>query len=638
MIFIFLAIFPTLALLYKSQLLKKRAAEGPITVTFDSLKGRPLKRIWPNFAQGGEEKELMLLPAKEEIVKLQPQYIRIDHLFDYSNIVKNDPSGKLIYDFSGLDKRIEEIISLGAVPFLSLSYFPPAISNSIIEFPATLSGWQELIQKTVQRYSGINEKNINGIYYEVWNEPDLFGSMNPQIYFNLYRATILAASDCQQCNQYKLGGPAITTLKKDWVNEFLRLVTSNNVRLDFFSWHSYQISPEKTLSEVETLKRLTNFLTLKGNVELIISEAGSVPEISSLHDSYFDASHTIAAVSLMKNSIDKMFSFELKDGPDPKGNKYWGRWGVLTYQSTGLTPKPRFYSFLYLNKLQDIELYSSEIPPGTYAIGTTNGKNSYSFLVTKLGGSETVPLTLKVSDLPPGIYSTNYYSLAQLKDPFTQEITQNQFNGGLFETKQVIQPNSSFLIEINRVSPALIKTTGQSGQENDDAAKLTSFVPPVVFSAYPFNDAEINNSLISFWFKPTWVPTDSLIHVLFETKDINQNGLMLWTEPKGFEQSLFLGLIIDNQIRDKIEIPLSSWKSVDWHQISLAIDNQKKIIGAKIDEQQASLSISNENPIKFGSFLYFGSDISSQNSAEGAIDNINVTVNSGTLYQESFNN
>ena len=34
--------------------------------------------------------------------------------------------------------------------------------------------------KTIEHYSGKGERNMSGIYYEVWNEPDLaqFGSWN----------------------------------------------------------------------------------------------------------------------------------------------------------------------------------------------------------------------------------------------------------------------------------------------------------------------------------------------------------------------------------------------------------------------------------------------------------------------------
>ncbi|MGB9637537.1 MAG: hypothetical protein ACPLY7_01935, partial [Microgenomates group bacterium] len=95
------------------QIWQKRAEEGPLEVNFASSSQEPLKRIWTNFSQGGEEKTPMLKPAEKEIKALQPDYIRIDHLFDFYEILKKDSQGRLVYDFSNLDQRIKEIVDLG---------------------------------------------------------------------------------------------------------------------------------------------------------------------------------------------------------------------------------------------------------------------------------------------------------------------------------------------------------------------------------------------------------------------------------------------------------------------------------------------------------------------------------------------
>jgi len=63
---------------------------------------------------------------------------------------------------------------MGAVPMLSLSYTPLDISsNGTVEGPpANWQTWEAVIQRVIEHYSGLNNYNLTGVYYEVWNEPD----------------------------------------------------------------------------------------------------------------------------------------------------------------------------------------------------------------------------------------------------------------------------------------------------------------------------------------------------------------------------------------------------------------------------------------------------------------------------------
>lgn len=431
--FLIITLFSSLFFLKQIQVWQKRAEEGPLEVSFEAIPREPIKRIWTNYAQGGEEPGLMLKPAENEIKKLAPEFIRIDHLFDFYEILQRDPQGNLVFDFSHLDQRVEEIKSLGATPFLSLSYFPKLISTDPSKFPESLADWRILIEKTIQRYSGKEGKNLTGVYYEVWNEPDLFGKMSPETYFSLYEASILAANNCQNCNAFKIGGPAITTLKAEspWMDGFLKNVAQKKLRLDFISWHSYQVDTLKMPREVEDLKNLIGRYNFAASPELIVSEFGSIPEISPLHDSFFDASHTIATVATVKNSVDKLFAFELKDGPSPEKKQFWGRWGLLTHEGFGLTTKPRYYAFFYLNKCLPLGLNVLSSSPDTWAIGSTDGKGNFSFIVTRTDESgRSRPITLRLFRPPTGSYKANVYSLDFSHNPLSPASLEVSFSGG----------------------------------------------------------------------------------------------------------------------------------------------------------------------------------------------------------------
>lgn len=637
------------------QVLLKRAEGIPpvVELDFDVTSQKPLKRIWPNFAQGGEEKGLMLKPARTEIKKLQPEFIRIDHLFDFGNMVKRGPSGELSFDFTLLDQRIEEITSLGAIPFLSLSYFPQAISANPTETPSSLNDWQLLVEETIKRYSGKHNKNLSGIYYEVWNEPDLFGKMNPEDYFFLYRSTVKASEKCQDCQPFKIGGPAITTVKKNWLNGFLKLVSQNQSRIDFISWHSYQLDPSKTAKEIKMVKSLINPFPLPSSVELIISEWGSLPENSPLHDSLFDASHAVATISLVKDSVNKIFAFELKDGPDPEGKKYWGRWGLLTHESAGLTAKPRFYSFLYLNKLLDQEIKLINASPEVAAIGSTNGKDSYTIIISYLTQTSTpANLNLKLANLPLGTYSVNTYSLNAKQDPLAPQTRQISFIENDPTLNALIYPNSVSLIELYRLSPLIVKVSGKTGQPTDFAGKISSSSPLV----FPNPQTSPVSGKISFWFKPGWNKDDLLPHFLFGTKDSSGNGLEAWLENRGSEQVLYFDLLINNQTKEEIFIADVIENSNNWHYFSFSFNNKTSTLSLKTDRSSIiSKTLSPDTLIRLGSSLYFGSDPNklprseltpaepdsasrnNEKGAEGSIDDLKVSFDGQIIYDQDFN-
>ena len=91
---------------------------------------------WRNLAQGGEEKGRMLLPVISQVKALKPEYIRIDHVFDY-------------YNMQELENVIGDITAIGAKPFIALSYMPPAISKSgdVNDLPANWADWENLVQR-----------------------------------------------------------------------------------------------------------------------------------------------------------------------------------------------------------------------------------------------------------------------------------------------------------------------------------------------------------------------------------------------------------------------------------------------------------------------------------------------------------
>jgi beta-xylosidase len=378
---------------------------------------------------------------------LQPRYIRIDHLYDFYEVV-GKTNGKLTYNWEKLDRVVDDILAAGAIPFFSLSYMPAVISSAdSVSPPANWNDWAAVVKATIEHFSGRKGKNLSGVYYEVWNEPDLFGqwTLNKKPnYLLLYTYSVQGASQVKNTNPFKIGGPAITDPKERWLLQFLDYVDKNNLRLDFISWHRYARRVEIFEND---LKELNAWLWQKPqflHTEKIITEWGSDSNNNKHHDSLFDAAHTIAVIRRLLGQVHLAFSFEIKDGPDPGGKEYWGRWGLLTHEDFGKHQKPRYQAIKFLNELGQNRL--SLLGEGTWVTGfsTKKGKTIKLLLVNFAPFSrhiENVPVTF--AELDQGIYSyQESFLLGKKKNSKEKVLTDSLI-------KQIyMPPNSIVLVQL----------------------------------------------------------------------------------------------------------------------------------------------------------------------------------------------
>lgn len=266
-----------------------------------------LSRPWEMLAQGGEQ--TTLFDVVNEVKELKIKYVRIDHVFDQFEVMPSPG----VYNFAKLDKTIDAIISMGAKPMIALSYMPLAISSSdIIGIPRNWGDWQALVKKTVEHYSGVNNKAIADIYYEVWNEPDLFGGFKiggAKDYLQLYKYAAKGATEAQNVLSFKFGGPATTAPYRNWMTGLLQFAASEGLRVDFLSWHRYHYYPEQFLEDVNNVNYwISNFGQYK-NIEKLVTEWGSDSEVRPVHDGIFDLAHTIAVSKVFTGKVNQAYSF-----------------------------------------------------------------------------------------------------------------------------------------------------------------------------------------------------------------------------------------------------------------------------------------------------------------------------------------
>lgn len=351
---------------------------------------RPLGTMpapWRALAQGGEEMGTFLDNRVGQVAALRPAQIRIDHIYDGYNVV-NKNGNELVFDWAKLDAQVDKIRATGAMPFFSLSYMPTAISKGdIIDEPRDYNEWALVVQKTIEHYSG--NKGLDGVYYEVWNEPDLFGKWTmggKKDYRQLYTFASRGAQQARGVKPFKIGGAATTGLYENWVNSFFPYILDNRLRLDFYSWHRYDSNLDKYTEDVVKVDQLIQGHPYFSNVEKTITELGPDSEKGGSNDTNLGAAHLVAVARELMGKIKYGFTFSIS-----------GAWGILG--------KPREGAMQLLGKLGEQRL--SVTGEGTW-VRAIGGQKDFTYQVLlvnydpKASHSEVVPVSF--INLVPGTF------------------------------------------------------------------------------------------------------------------------------------------------------------------------------------------------------------------------------------------
>jgi hypothetical protein len=371
-----------------------------LVFNYEGVLGK-LPTPWRNLAQGGEEPKDMIASVVPEVKRLKPEYIRIDHIYDAFNVVSGT-SGNLSYDWSRLDGAVDSILATGAKPMLSLSYMPTAISKGdMVSTPRDWNDWGSVTAATVKHFSGKDQKNIEGIIYEVWNEPDLFGKYKTYgdiNYLDMYSASARAAMSVSNVNDFEIGGPATTGLYKNWLETLIKYVAANNLRMDFVSWHRYSTDLEQFGKDVAQARKWAENIPALTNLKYYITEWGFNSENDKGYDEKSGAIHLLAGARMMIGTVDRGFVFEVKDGPGAE--KYWGRWGILTNEKFGSPEeKPRYIALDFLNSLWPYRMSVSGEGSWVKSVASSNDDGNLKILVVNYDPEgkhvESVPMTFE---------------------------------------------------------------------------------------------------------------------------------------------------------------------------------------------------------------------------------------------------
>lgn len=428
--------------------LASRASGEPANLVFnlEGVLGK-MPTPWRNLAQGGEESGDMIANVIPEVKVLKPEYIRIDHIYDAYRVVSRN-GGELAYDWSRLDLAVDSILATGAKPFLSLSYMPEAIAEGdIVSSAKDWKEWGQVVGATIRHFSGVDQKNIDGVIYEVWNEPDLFGGFKTygdKNYLDMYAASARAAANVRGVNLFEIGGPATTGLYQNWLERLIKYVDANNLRMDFVSWHRYTTDLTQFEKDVAQARSWAENIPALVNLKYYITEWGFDSEVNKGYDEKSGAVHFLAASRTMVGNVDRAFAFEVKDGP---GNeKYWGRWGMLTHQKYG-TPekKPRYKAMEFINGLLSNRLSVAGEGSWVKSLASTDENGDIKIMIANYDPKgthvEAVPMTF--DNLPKGEFTITRQNF--LGDSRTTKIATTS---ATWKTSEYFDANSAAMFTI----------------------------------------------------------------------------------------------------------------------------------------------------------------------------------------------
>ncbi len=441
-----------------------------------SARSKTTQPFWQNLAQGGEDSSPMLAVTIPYLKNSPAQYIRLDHIFDnYQTVTfKNN---QLQFNWRQLDQAVNEILASGSRPALVLSYFPiQATTNHAptghLKNPQL---WSQIISQTVRHFS--EERGLNNLIYEVWNEPNLFGHMSIKTYLNLYQLTLSSLPPTS--TTYLIGGPSWSYFDQKKLAFFLREVKKRKLRLDFFSYHAYHPQPEKILNEYLLAKELLKKEDLP-QLPIFITEWGIDGQVNPKYDSNYGYWHTLATVGKLTPFIrpqDKLFLFEVKDGFNPS-QKYWGRWGLFTNEKPGLAAKPRWYAWQQLHLLPWRTYFHIDSNPSLSIIGLKSSDKRRVGLLVSNQGQLLADNYLHFRFWPDGLWQMETYA-----GPLQEEKTYLVVTNHHFDSKLALRQHQAGIIILKQIDK-LPRGRGVSANPQDYSLLLTKeyhqffFIPP----------------------------------------------------------------------------------------------------------------------------------------------------------------
>lgn len=294
---------------------------------------------------------------------------------------RKDENGNIVpeYNFTYLDRVMDNYLEVGIRPFLELGFMPKKMASGDqtvfywkgnVTPPKTYEAWQAMVQALLRHLLERYGEDVLTWPIEVWNEPNLAGfwkDADMQEYFRLFQKTLEAIKEVD--SRFQVGGPAICGVRDvEWMQEFLDFCHDNNLPLDFVTRHMYAFEtpaedghysyaglrdPEIGIEELRRSREIIDsFPEYKGMPMHITEFNTSYRPDSPVHDTTRNAAY-IARLLADLGEMNESYSYwTFGDVFEEMGIPFTPFHGGFGLVANGCIPKPTFWSFAFFKQLQ----------------------------------------------------------------------------------------------------------------------------------------------------------------------------------------------------------------------------------------------------------------------------------------------
>lgn len=176
------------------------------------------------------------------------------------------------YDFAWLDEIVDGLNSQGVRPWMCLCYGNPLygadwnLGSGIFTTDEVMKPWLKYVRETVKHYGD------RVAMWEIWNEPNLRGKNNPEVYAEMLIAT---AEEIRKVNRKAvIIGFGLSGVPTAWPKKVMDILKDRKKTdlIDMVSFHPYYPNPDNATTDILALDSLMKSYSPK--IKLFQGETG----------------------------------------------------------------------------------------------------------------------------------------------------------------------------------------------------------------------------------------------------------------------------------------------------------------------------------------------------------------------------
>jgi len=367
--------------------------------------------------------------AREKVAQTVRMYAMLEDIV-------TEKDGKLYYDFTLNDIRLDYMIKKGYNILLSYVFIPPFLAVTptnkssvaknktrykgkiiVPSYPKDYSVWQEICrvytEHIIERYGA---ETVSGWYLQCYNEPDIDPFFMAEVsgssdeaglkrlveYKKLYKGFADGINEaCRNTGacKMKIGGPALAHIKP-FLDGLLEYTSKENIQIDYVCVHNYGTNPVEMRSGARPLTVENNIIKYNAyraivdkyypqGMELVIDEWGAsshgfvdkdtYPEMMFRETEVYSAylGKLITRFVDMDARISKLMI--CLSGQHEMTEDFSG---FRNFFSLNFIKKPIYNAYAATRKLCENVLWHSEVPQNATLLATGDGNGKYALLYT----------------------------------------------------------------------------------------------------------------------------------------------------------------------------------------------------------------------------------------------------------------